>query len=205
MRVATGATLSRASLLRRSAVGGTALAVSGGVFSAVAQSAPAATPPDGDLAYLRLLVGAELLAVDFQTNALASGKLPTAQTAVVKQMVADEQAHYAGLSQLLLDAGQTPATAGDINFAYPKDTFASLAAIAKLAYELETLSVGAYLGAVQNVQTASLRLPIGQIAGNEAQHVSAVSSWVGKPAIGSAFAPAWSIAAVSDALDNFES
>ena len=77
--------------------------------------------------------------------------------------------------------------------------------MAKLALQIETLSLGAYLGAVANLQTASLRLPVGQIGGNEAQHVAALSPWVGKPAIGHAFAPAWSIAAVSDALDGYES
>ena len=45
----------------------------------------------------------------------------------------------------------------------------------KLAASLEDLTLGAYLGAVENVQTPQLRLPIGQIAANEAQHVSALA------------------------------
>lgn len=198
----TASALSRAGLLRRGATGGLALVASGGLFSA---AAAAAAVPDGDVAYLRMLIGVELLAIDFQTQALASGKLTPAQATLVKRVVADEHAHYSSLAQLVTSAGQTPATADDVDFSYPTGTFASSTSIAKLAVEIETLALGAYLGAVQNVQTASLRLPIGQIAGNEAQHVSALSPWVGKPVIGHAFAPAWSIGAVSDALDAYES
>ena len=50
-----------------------------------------------------------------------------------------------------------------------------------------------------------MRLPIGQIAANEAQHASALAALGGRPAIGKAFAPALPIGAVSDALDEFES
>ncbi len=52
---------------------------------------------------------------------------------------------------------------------------------------------------------AYLRLPIGQIVANEAQHVSALAGLVGRPAIGHAFAPSLSIDAVSAALDGNES
>ena len=74
----------------------------------------------------------------------------------------------------------------------------------KLAVSFEDLTLGAYLGAVQNVQAPQLRLPIGQIAANEAQHVSALAVSAGRPAIGSAFAPSLQIDAVSTALDNYE-
>ena len=69
---------SRAGLLRRGAAGGGALLLSGSAISALAGPAAAATVPDNDLSYLRLLIGAELLAIDFQTQALASGKLARA-------------------------------------------------------------------------------------------------------------------------------
>ena len=75
----------------------------------------------------------------------------------------------------------------------------------KLATSLETLTLGAYLGAVENIQTAQLRLPIGQIAANEAQHVSALADAAGKPIIGRPFAASLQIDAVSAALDAYES
>ena len=199
------ASLSRAELLRRGALGGSALLVSGSTAAVFAGAASADSIPAGDLAYLRLLIGAELLTVDFQTNALASGKLAPKSTRVVKQLLADEKAHYRGLSVLMNGAGQTPATADDIDFSYPSGTFDSEGSIVEQASWLEDLALGAYLGAVENLQSPQLRLPIGQIAANEAQHVSALAPWTGRPAIGPAFGPALQIAAVSATLDSFES
>jgi rubrerythrin len=163
------------------------------------------TPPDGDLAYLRLLIAAELLAVDFQTKALGSGKLRHAAHTLIRQVRSDERAHYTSLAALLTAAGGTPATSDDIDFTYPKGSFRSQAAVLKLAGRLERLMVGAYVGAVETVETSALRLPIGQIAANEAQHASALAGLRGESVVGKAFAPAMQMGAVSDALDEFES
>ena len=195
---------SRAGLLRRGAAGGGALLLSGSAVSALASSAAAATISDNDLSYLRVLIGAELLDIDFQTQALASGKLDSASSSLFRQMLGDENAHYRGLSNLMTGAGQVPATSDDITFTYPRGSFDSQASIMKLADSLEDLTLGGYLGAVQNVQAPQLRLPIGQIAANEAQHVSALAVSAGRPAIGSAFAPSLQIDAVSAALDDYE-
>jgi len=196
--------LSRAALVRRGAAGGMAL-VAGSVWGGAAQAASGATPPDGDLAYLRLLIAAELLEADFEAEVIASGKLDAGGSSVLRQMAADDKAHYAGLASLIAGAGQTPATAADIDFAYPNGTFATAASIVKQAVMLEQLLLGAYLGAVENVQTPRLRLPLGQIAANEAQHTGALATLAGRPVIGPAFAPSLQIGAVSDALDAFES
>lgn len=202
--MATG--FSRAGFLRRGAVGGGALLVSASGLSALAGVASAGTLPDVDLAYLRVLIGAELLAVDFQTNALASGRLRrNGPSAVVRQMRADEKAHYKQLASLMVAAGQTPTTSADINFSYPRGSFRSQASIVRLAERLERLLLGAYLGAVENVVTPQVRLPIGQIAANEAQHAGALAALAGRPVIGKAFGPSLSMAAVSDELDVFES
>ena len=158
----------------------------------VALAGPAAlAPPDGDLAYLRLLVGVELLTQDFAARQLGEP--------LVAQMHADDGAHYRGLANLLAQSGATAATAGDVDFSYPR------AKTHEVGWQLKTLALGAYLGAVQNVQTAAFRLPLGQIAANEAQHVSAFAQLLGKPLIGNAFATALPMAAVSDALDRYES
>jgi hypothetical protein len=203
MGIATAApAFSRGQLLRRGALGGGALVLAG---SALASPARATVVPDGDLAYLRLLVGAELLAADFQAQALKSGKLGRASASVFRKMAADEKAHYGGLAQLVTGAGQAPATADDIDFSYPRGSFASQASILELAARIEALVLGAYLGAVENLQTPELRLPIGQIAANEAQHVGALAAVAGRPVIGRAFAPSLQIDAASAALDGFES
>ena len=193
--------LSRAQLLRRGAVGAALLLP----VSAPAGWAAASSVPDSDLASLRLLLGAELLAADLHARALASGKLSPAAAAVVRKMAADEQAHYTGVAQLLSAAGETPATADDIDFTYPKGSFASAKAILALARRIESLLLGAYLGAVEQLQTPELRLPVAQIAANEAQHLGAVAALGGRSVIGRAFAPSLQIAAASAALDRFES
>ena len=164
-----------------------------------------AATPDSDLAYLRLLIGVELLSGDFHDRGLGSGKLDTDSSALMTQMRADERAHYNGLAALVASLGQIPATSDDIDFTYPAGSFASQPSILKLAAKIENLALGAYLGAVENVQTAQLRLPIGQIAANEAQHVSVLAKSQGARPIGRAFAAALSIDAVSAALDSYES
>jgi hypothetical protein len=191
--------LSRKRLLGVGVAGGAALILPRGVARA------AATPPDGDLAYLRLLIGAELLALDFQTRALATRKLGPAAASTFRCSLADERAHYATLARLLQDAGQTPATSADVDFTYPRDGFASRVAIARLGWGVESLLLGAYLGAIGNVETAELRLPIGQIAANEAQHLSAIAPLIGRKPVGRAFPQALAISAASDQLDAFES
>jgi rubrerythrin len=199
--------MSRAGFLRRGAVGSGALLVSASGLSTIglADASADTTPPDADLAYLRLLVAAELLAVDFQTRALSGRKLHHAAHALVRRIRSDERTHYAHLAAALTAAGQTPATADDIDFSYPKGSFRSQSSILRLAGRIERLMVGAYLGAIENVETPELRLPIGQIAANEAQHQGAFAALTGGSAVGKAFAPAMQIGAVSDALDQFES
>jgi hypothetical protein len=194
-------TIDRARLLRRGGaflVGGTALGLG-------LAPASAAGVPDEDLAYARLLIGVELLAIDFQTQAIASGKLEQAAQRVLTKIRGQEKAHLTGLSVLVTGAGQVPATADDIDFAYPKGTFADAAKLAELARTIEALALGAYLGAVENVQTPAWRLPIGQIAASEAQHVSALAGAAGRQTLGRAFAPSLQIDAVSAALDGYES
>lgn len=196
---------SRAGLLRRGLVGGGSLVAVGSASSAFAASASALGPAGGDLASLRLLIGAELLALDFQARALASGKLQASRHALIVRIHADEQAHYDGLASLMNGAGQTPATADDIDFAYPGGTFGSQASILELSGKLEELQLGAYVGVSQTMSAPRLRLAVAQITANEAQHVAALATASGRPAIGRAFGPALSSSAVTSVLDDYES
>jgi rubrerythrin len=200
-----GIGMNRAVFVRRTAVGGGALLVSASGLAVLPAVASAdGTLPDGDLAYLRLLIAAELLAVDFRTRALGSGKLRHAARTLLHRLRSDEKAHYDRLAAVMRAAGQTPATSADIDFSYPHRTFRGQASITQLAARLEHLLVGAYLGAVENVETAQVRLPIGRIAANEAQHAGALAALHGEPVVGKAFAQAMSMGAVSNALDEYE-
>jgi hypothetical protein len=171
----------------------------------LAGPAEAMTFPDSDLSNLRLLVGAELLALDYQGQALSGGHLSAPASALFTQAVAADTAHYNGLVDLLGKGNVVAATADDIDFAYPKGSFDSEAAILKLADQIQALALGAYIGALENIQTPLLRLPVAQIAANEAQHVAALGALAGKPVLGRAFGPALQIDAVSAALSDFES
>jgi Ferritin-like domain len=192
--------MNRAGLIR-SGVGGGAALIGLGVWAERA----AAAVPDVDISYLRLLVATELLKADFAARALANGKLEGSAARVVRRMRSADTAHYTGLAALMNDAGQPPATADDIDFSYPRGSFASARPTAALAWRLTSLALGAYLGALEQVQTPSIRLPLGQIAANEAQQQGALASLVGRQAIGSAFASALPIDVVSTALDAYES
>lgn len=196
--------LSRAQFLSRGAKGGAALLVAGSVAGPLLGSAAAATP-DADLAYLRLLIGTELLAADFYTQAVAAKQIDGALLRYVKRALFNEVEHYQALSGLLTGAGQTPASPADFDFAYPNAAFASKRSIAKLAVSLETTALGAYLGAVASVQTEGFKQPFARIAASESQHLGLVSRMSGGDPVGISFPDALSIDEVSDALDSFTS
>jgi Ferritin-like domain len=191
--------MSRGGVLRL-ALTGAGLATLG-----VPPAAAAAGAPDADLSFLRVLVAVELLKADFASTALAGDTLGARPAGLIRRIRADDGVHYAGLAALLSGAGQTPATADDIDFAYPRGSFVSERSILGLASKLGTLTLGAYLGAVENVSTPTFRLPLGQIAANEAQQLSALAAFAGRPVIGGAFAGSLAIDAVSSALDEYES
>jgi hypothetical protein len=121
------APLSRAQLLSRSAKGGVALLASGSIAGALSGSATADATPESDLAYARLLVGAELLAADFYAQAIAAKRFSGGTARDLKRALFNEHEHYESLSAVLSGAGQPAAVAGDLDFAYPKGSFASKA------------------------------------------------------------------------------
>ena len=156
--------LTRAGLLRRGA--GVALAAS--AAGAFAGNASAGAPPDADLAWGRLLIATELFADDFYSRAIATGGVTRAP---LHDARANERAHYAGLAAILSAAGQTPATAADIDFSYPAPAFATAASVTRLGAKVETLQLGAYLGAADALVSEPLRGIAARIGANEAQHL----------------------------------
>ncbi len=162
--------LSRSTLLRR---GGAALVASSGLAAWLAGEAAAAAP-DNDLAYLRLLIGVELLAADFQDQALGAGssrepRRPRSRRCRPTRRLTTQGSR--SWSRSRPDPGhrrrhRLRVPEGRVRV--PEDNPATRRTI-------ESLSLGAYIGAVENVQTPQLRLPIGQIAANEAQHGSALA------------------------------
>jgi hypothetical protein len=200
------ARVSRGQLISRGAKGGAALLLAGSFGGSLVESAVAAdTVPDSDLAYARLLVGAELLGLDFYARAIASKRLRGDALGSLKRARLHERAHYDKMSEVLSGAGQTPAVASDFDFSYPKGAFASKSSIAKLGVRLEAAFMGAYLGAVEGLQTNVFKQPVAQIAANEAEHLSVFMLLSGRSPIGIALPRPLTIDQASNALDVFTS
>jgi len=199
------AVLSRAQLFARGARGGAAILAAGSATGFFAGSATADVIPDGDLAYARLLVGAELLASDFYAKAIASKRFTGGALKYLKRAVFNEQEHYQSMAGILTGAGQTAATAEDFDFSYPKGSFASKLSIAKLGVTLETLFLGAYLGAVDGLLSAGFKQPVARIAASEAEHLSVLTRFSGGNPVGISFPEALTIDEASNAMDAYTS
>jgi demethoxyubiquinone hydroxylase (CLK1/Coq7/Cat5 family) len=146
-----------------------------------------------------------LFAADFYGQAIAAKQFDGRGSRYLKRALFNEQEHYASVAVILAGAGQTPAVAADIDFAYPKGSFASKGSIAVLGATLETVFLGAYLGAVGAVQALALKLPLARIAANEAQHLSIFDDLLGRNAAGNSFPAPLSIDEASNALDTYTS
>ena len=196
-----GGELTRAALLAR---GGkvTAAVVAGSAFGGLTGSASAAVP-DGDLAYARLLVALELLSLDFYTQAIVRGRRRGSSSCGGRGRPSGGTTTSS--AAILTEAGQVPATAQDIDFSYPRGSFGSRAAIARLGVRLESLSLGAYLGAVGSLQTPLYRDHAARAAASEAQHLSVFTAAVGGRRLGSPLPAALPLDRVSDALDEYTS
>ncbi len=193
--------LSRAQLLAGGVKGGFAL-VAGGSLLAFAEPARAgaeqpAAPPEEDLALIRLAASAELLAREFYTRAIASGHFDHEERGYLGAARGNETAHYNALKDVL---GATAPVADDFQFTLPGKSFGSKAACVQLGISLETAFVGAYLGAVNALQTATLRTVAGQIAASEAMHLSVFSDLANGHPVGAPFPAALDIEQATDAL-----
>jgi len=196
---------SRSQLLSCGAKGAAALLVSGSLAGAVVSPAAADSIPAADLAYARLLVGVELLAVDFYTAAIAAKQFGPVVTTFIKRARFNEQEHYAAVSGILTGAGEVAASSSDFDFSYPAKSFASKGAIAKLGVSLESTFLGAYLGAVAALQTNALKQPVARIAASEAEHLGAFTRLAKREPIGNSFPDALTIDQASNALDAYTS
>lgn len=170
---------------------------------AVAPRALAAAPSDADLANARLLVAVELLLLDFYGRAAKTRHFGSAGRDAVARARFNEQEHLDAVSLILTNAGQPPATAGDIDFTYPKNAFASLGKTVELGRALERLAAGAYLGAVASSVDRALALPLARIAASEAQHLTVFEQEATGHALGESFPEALTIQAASDSLAEY--
>jgi Ferritin-like domain len=159
----------RAQFLSRGAKGGLAL-VAGGLILGVAEgTAFGAVATDADIA--KLAATAELLAIDFYSNAISSNKLKGDELSYLVGAKANEVAHYDALKGVLGKA--TPA---GLKFKYPSGSFASRHSIGALGTALETAFVGAYMGAVTALKSNELKGVAAEIGACESRHLSVLTN-----------------------------
>jgi rubrerythrin len=196
------------SLSARSSAGVAVGAISAGLLvenAAAASAKTAASSPlaDLDLAVARLAVGAEILAVEFYTEAIAAKQFTDDVVKYLKRAQFNEQEHLTAMSQVLSGAGQTPSTADDFTITFPKGTFESRGSIAKFGVALETAFVGAYLGAVDSATSDDLKTAAARIATSEAQHLSVFSELAANRPVGISFPAPIDYVTASDLLDAY--
>ncbi len=203
--------MDRSGFLSSSARGGASVAlgaITAGWLVDNAVGAPAKTAASGpladlDLAIARLAVGAEILAAEFYSEAIAAKTFSADVTRYLKRALFNEQEHLTAMSQVLSGAGQAPSTADDFTITFPKGTFDSRGSIAKFGTALETALLGAYLGAVDALGSSDLKTTAARIAASEAQHLSVFSELTANRPVGVSFPAPIDYATASDLLDAY--
>jgi len=191
--------ISRADLVRR----GAALAVAGGAVGVFTEAANADPVSDQDLAYVRLLVTAELLQSNFYNQAVAASNTSGQVQKYLKRAAMNEQEHYKSVAGIVTGTGNVPAVAEDVNFSYPAGTFDSEASIVKAAAALESAVVSMYAGAMGGIVTNQFKTALGQIAACEAQHCSYFETRMGGHPFWLSFPPPFTIQQASDAMNAY--
>ena len=124
---------------------------------------------DTDIA--KLAATAELLAIDFYSQAIASKQLKNDELSYLVGAKANEVAHYNALKGVL-----GKATPKGLMFTYPKGSFSSRHAIGALGQALETAFVGAYMGAVTALSSNELKGVAAEIGACESRHLSVLTN-----------------------------
>jgi len=159
----------RAQFLTRGAKGGIALVAGGAVLGLAEGTAFGVASADADIA--KLAATAELLAIDFYTNAINSKQLEGDELSYLVGAKGNEVDHYNALKGVLKSA--TPA---GLKFTYPTGSFASRKAIGTLGMALETAFVGAYMGAVTALKSNELKGVAAEIGACESRHLSVLTN-----------------------------
>jgi hypothetical protein len=187
----------RAAFLSRGAKGGLALVAGGSILAVTSGPALGAATADADIA--KLAATAELLAIDFYTRSIKSGKLDGAEAAYLAAALQNEKDHYKALAGVLGKAAPK-----NLKFRFPGGTFASAKSIGKTGQALETAFVGAYLGAVTALKSNDLKGVAAQIGNNESRHLAILSNIAaGTIVSGPSFPKALTAAAATKAVTPF--
>lgn len=142
-------------------------------------SSPSPSPPPsggmGDLAILNYALTLEYLETQFYKKVIKAGLFSGPAGQLLKTFGHDEQQHVNALKKAVTSAGGTPA-------AKPMGKFplGSASKVAMLAYTVENLGAGAYLGQAGNIQSKQVLAAALSIHSVEARHAAALGTLVKK-------------------------
>ncbi len=141
--------------------------------------APAPTPfSETDLEILNFALGLERLEAAFyaqiQGAQQARAFLNPRMLEAAREIGANEIAHVQALETAIIDGGGTPAAAATYRF--PSNVFISPVAFTWFAHTLEEIGIGAYLGAIGQIESNALRRAAASIYGSETRHAALLRS-----------------------------
>ena len=137
--------------------------------------------PVSDLDIVRFALTMERLEAAFYAQVVGAHKerayLPERSFALAQQLAVAEAEHVTALEGVLSGAGvEVPATP---NFAFPREVFVSPVGYAWFAHTIEEIGVGAYLGAVGDIQSDAIRKSAAAIYGAETRHAAILRTLAG--------------------------
>ncbi len=143
-----------------------------------AMEAKAPSASASDLEILNFALGLERLEAAFyaqvlgahQTRAYLTGRLLES----AREIGTIEISHVETLQSAIIASGGTLAPVA--TFKFPNNVFISPVAFAWFGYTLEEIGIGAYLGAVGQIQSTGLRKAAASIYGSEVRHAALLRS-----------------------------
>lgn len=134
-----------------------------------------------DLEILNFALGLERLEAAFYAQVLGAHQnrayLAPRQLESAHSIGAIEITHVSTLEKAILDAGGSLAPSATYRF--PANVFLSPVAFSWFGYTLEEIGIGAYLGAVGQIQSKDLRKAAASIYGAEVRHAALLRSFGG--------------------------
>ncbi len=168
----------RASFLRKAAVGGGAALTSGAILGMLPELATAAKPSKkNDIAILNFALTLEYLERDFYLEAVGGGALSGDVLGFAQLVAAHESTHVIALRKTITSLGGRGVAHPKFNF---MGTTGDQQKFLATSFVLENTGVHAYLGQAGNLKSKALLKTAAAIVTVEARHAAAVAGLIGQ-------------------------